>query len=96
MRLTNEARVGIGPFSPQLRGKNAHFPERINLKLLNRTKPILTGLVSARVAIGPGPGSDAKSFSGEIGFKEIVRLSSLQWKGIPSRCVLARVGGLPK
>jgi len=41
-----EAEVGIGPFSPQLRGKNAHFPERINLNLLNRIKPILTGLVS--------------------------------------------------
>src|SRR2546426_11973862 len=45
-----EAGVGIGPFSPQLRDKNAHFPKQINLNLLNHTKPILTGLVSVLVS----------------------------------------------
>src|SRR6266446_7816437 len=45
-----EARVGIEPFSPQLRDKNAHFPEVINLNLLNQTIPILTGLVSVLVS----------------------------------------------
>src|SRR5258708_29582272 len=45
-----EARVGIGPFSPQLRDKNAHFPGQINLNLLKHTKPILTGLVSVLVS----------------------------------------------
>jgi len=45
-----EAGVGIGRFSPRLRGKNAHFLERINLNLLNQTKPILTGLVSVLVS----------------------------------------------
>jgi hypothetical protein len=48
--LKLEARVGIGPFSPQLRVKNAHFSEQINLNLLNQTKPILTGLVSVLVS----------------------------------------------
>jgi len=46
----SEARVGIGRFSPRLRRKNAHFLERINLNLLNQTKPILTGLVSVLVS----------------------------------------------
>jgi hypothetical protein len=45
-----EARVGIGPFSPQLRDKNAHFAEEINLNLLNQTIPILTVLVSVLVS----------------------------------------------
>ena len=45
-----EARVGIGPFSPQLRVKNARFDEEINLNLLNQTKPILTVLVSVLVS----------------------------------------------
>jgi hypothetical protein len=48
--ITLEAEVGIGPLSPQLRDKNAHFPEGINLYLLNQTKRILTGLVSVLVS----------------------------------------------
>ena len=49
-QLEAPGRVGIGPFSPQLRDKNAHFPEVINLNLLNQTIPILTGLVSVLVS----------------------------------------------
>jgi len=45
-----DVEVGIGPFSPQLRVKNAHFSEQINLKLLNQNKPILTSLVSVLVS----------------------------------------------
>ena len=49
-RSTLEAEVGIGHFSTRLRAKNAHFSERINLNLLNQTKPILTRLVSVLVS----------------------------------------------
>src|ERR1043166_4538591 len=38
-----EAGVGIDRFSPQLRDKNAHFSEEININLVNQTKLILTG-----------------------------------------------------
>jgi len=45
-----EARVGIGRFSPQLRVKNAHFSEQINLNRLNPTILVLTILVSVLVS----------------------------------------------
>ena len=48
------ARVGIGPFSPQLRDKNAHFSGGININLLNHTIPILTILVSVLVSASVG------------------------------------------
>ncbi len=51
-----KARVGIGPFSPQLRDKNAHFSNGINLNPLNRTILFLTVLVSAAKRLNPKVG----------------------------------------
>ena len=47
---TLEAGVQIGPFSPQLRDKNAHFAQEFNLNLVNQTRPILTALLSVLVS----------------------------------------------